>query len=106
MPARIDRADIVHEAGRRRLSPALRDGAPALVRTGDAAGRCGWAEFFAALDRAGLAVEFDPADEGAVRFVARASARAPRPSPGDRVRAAFAEARRFVAALRGRAKSS
>jgi hypothetical protein len=106
MPVRSDRADIVHEAGRRRLSPALRDGAPALVRTGDAAGRCGWAEFFAALEHAGLAVEFDPVDEATVRFVARGAAHASRPSLGDRARAAFAEARRFAAALRGRPKAS
>ncbi len=64
-----DRGDIIHEAGRRRLSPALRDGAPALVPPGDTAGRCGWAPFFAALEARRLAVALEP--DGTVRFVPR-----------------------------------
>jgi hypothetical protein len=101
MPVRCDRGDIVHEAGARRLSPALRDGAPALVPPDDPTGRCGWAEFFAALERRGLAVAFEPGDPS-VTFVRRGDASLPRPSAGERIRAAFAGARRFAAALRGR----
>ncbi len=97
-----DRAEIIHEAGRRRLSPALRDGAPALVPPGEAAGRCGWAAFFAALEARRLAVDFEPQDPGSVRIVARAFARARPPSLTARARAAFAEVRRFAAALRRR----
>lgn len=63
-----DRAEILHLAGRRRLSPALRDGAPALVAVGDKAGRCGWEPFFAALEGRGLAVREDAGGE--VRVVA------------------------------------
>ena len=63
-----DRGEILHLSGRHRLSPALRDGAPLLVPVGDTAGRCGWAPFFEALARAGLAV----AEEGdEVRLVPR-----------------------------------
>ena len=61
-----DRADILHLAGRRRLSPALRAGAPALVPVGEREGRCGWEPFFAALERRGLAV-YEDAD-GSVRI--------------------------------------
>ncbi len=101
MSATCDRGEIIHEAGRRRLSPALLDGAPALVGMGESAGRCGWAPFFAALEARGLAIAFDPNVAGPVSLVARAGAHAPRPSPGARVRAAVAEVRRFAAALRG-----
>lgn len=52
-----DRCDIIHLAGRLRLSPALRDGAPALVPVGDRAGRCGWEPFFAAFERGPWVVE-------------------------------------------------
>ena len=70
-----DRCDIVHLAGRRRLSPALRDGAPVLVPVGDNAGRCGWEPFFAVLERGGLWVTEDEA--GAVRISGRGEGRAP-----------------------------
>ncbi len=56
-----DRRDILHLAGRLRLSPALRNGLPTLVSIGDHAGRCGWEPFFAALERSGLWV-FEEAD--------------------------------------------
>lgn len=58
MPSRAieDRCDVIHLAGRRRLSPAVRDGTPALVPLGELSGRCGWAPFFAALERRGLTV--------------------------------------------------
>jgi len=65
-----DRCDILHLAGRRRLSPALRDGTPALVPAGDQAGRCGWEPFFAALEQGGLWVADD--EGGAVRIARRA----------------------------------
>lgn len=70
MAVTTDRGDILHGAGRLRLSPALRDGAPALAPVGDTAGRCGWAPFFAALEARGLGVVF-PAPEagGEVAFV-------------------------------------
>ena len=61
----------MHAAGRARLSPALRDGAPALLPQGETAGRCGWAEFFAALEARRLAAAWDEADPGAVRLVPR-----------------------------------
>jgi hypothetical protein len=70
-----DRGEIIHLAGRRRLSPALRGGAPALVGPGDVAGRCGWEQFFAALERARLAVAVE-GDEGPVRIVAADRCRA------------------------------
>jgi hypothetical protein len=62
-----DRGEILHRAGRARLSPALRDGAPVLVPMSDTAGRCGWAPFFAALEGRGLAVAWEDADPGSVR---------------------------------------
>jgi hypothetical protein len=63
-----DRGEIIHLAGRRRLSPALRDGRPALVGPGDLQGRCGWEPFFAALERSGLAVRVTGEDAGEVRI--------------------------------------
>ncbi len=66
-PTLHDRAEILHLAGRRRLSPALRDGAPALVAVGETAGRCGWEPFFAALEGRGLGVREDA--DGIVRLV-------------------------------------
>lgn len=63
-PPTRDRCDILHLAGRRRLSPAIRGGIPALVAVGDQAGRCGWEPFFAALDRGGLWVREE--QDGAV----------------------------------------
>ena len=61
MPSRAikDRSDVIHLAGRRRLSPAVRDGTPALVPVGELSGRCGWEPFFAALERRGLTVRED-----------------------------------------------
>ena len=64
-----DRRDILHLAGRRRLSPALKSGLPALVTVGETAGRCGWEPFFAALEGTGLWV-FEEAD-GTVRLAPR-----------------------------------
>lgn len=59
----------MHAAGRARLSPALRDGAPALLPQDETAGRCGWAAFFAALEARRLAVTWDDAEPPAVRIV-------------------------------------
>jgi hypothetical protein len=69
MPLTLDRGEILHRAGRARLSPALRDGIPALVPIEETAGRCGWAPFFAALEERRMAVEFEPQDTGSVRVV-------------------------------------
>jgi hypothetical protein len=103
MPLQVDRAEVIHFAGRHRLSPALRDGAPALVAPGEPGERGGWERFFAALAARGLAPVFDPEDPSSLSFVPRGGGRAdagraaPAPSRG-----AFSEARRFLAALRGR----
>lgn len=106
MPASVDRGEIIHLAGRHRLSPALREGAPALVAQGDGAGRCGWAPFFAALEARRLAVAFEPDDPDSIRIVARPrDPGAARPSPSAAAgpdRSAIGVARRFLAALRGR----
>lgn len=74
MTITTDRGEIIHFAGRHRRSPALIAGAPALVEPRERDGRCGWAAFFAALDRAGGAAELDPAD-GSVRAVPRGRVR-------------------------------
>ena len=70
MPSRAirDRADVIHLAGRRRLSPAVRDGAPLLVAIGEVVGRCGWEPFFAALERRGLTVREE--EDGRVTIAA------------------------------------
>lgn len=89
-----DRAAIIHGAGARGLSPALRDGAPALVPLEEREGRCGWAAFFEALRRRRGAVALE---EGAARIVEGEAPAADAPGgPG-----ALAEARRFLRALRG-----
>lgn len=102
MPLTADRADVLHFAGRHRLSPALRDGAPALVGHGEPGARCGWAPFFEALRARAEAVALEPDDPASFRLVpvgraGAASGAARAPGPG-----AWAEARRFLAALRGR----
>ncbi len=112
MPVTVDRADVIHLAGRHRLSPALRDGAPALVPAGEPGDRCGWEPFFAALRARRLAVSFDPEDPGSVTFVPDRGAAdhpaspsaSPSPSPGPaRSGGPLAKARRFLSALlRGR----
>lgn len=106
MPATTDRGDILHLAGRRHLSPALRDGRPVLVEGHDpSAVRCGWEAFFRALSGAGLAVAFTPGAEGPIELVARERAH------GDPVHRAslghaVAHSRRFLAAWRGGAKAA
>ena len=69
MPLPRERGEIIHRAGRARLSPALRDGAPVLVPMDETAGRCGWAPFFAALEARHLAVAFEGDDPESVRVV-------------------------------------
>ena len=69
MPATTDRGDILHFAGRHSLSPALRDGLPALVGTGDQAGRCGWEPFFAAMENRRLALAIPEPETAEARFV-------------------------------------
>lgn len=102
MPVTTDRGDVIHFAGRHRLSPALRDGAPALVAPGEPGERCGWEPFFRALEARGLAAAFDPDDAASLRLVPRAGGGHPSASGRARARGAFAEVRRFLAALRGR----
>ncbi len=99
MTATVDRGDIIHFAGRHRLSPALRDGAPALVGQGEAGKRCGWEPFFRAMDERRLALAFHPDDASSARFVPRAAAKEDPASHGP---GPMEEARRFLAALRSR----
>ncbi len=101
MPLDADRAGVIHFAGRHRLSPALRDGEPVLVAPGGPGERCGWAAFFAAPPRRHAAAAFEPDDPASFRTVPAGAS--PAPAGGRAPRAgAFAKARRFLAALRGR----
>ena len=95
MPATRDRGDVIHFAGRHRLSPALRDGAPALVAQGETGERCGWEPFFRAMDERRLVLAFDDDEPASRRFVPRDEAPTLRHERG-----AVEEARRFLAALR------
>ncbi len=70
-----DRGAILNLAGFRLLSPALRDGAPALLEHGETAGRTGWEPFFDALDRAGLVLAWDTEDPASARLVPASEAR-------------------------------
>lgn len=101
MPITLDRGDVIHFAGRHRLSPALRDGTPALVGVGEPGRRIGWAELFAAMGAAGLVASLEPDDAASFRLVPRGDAAASGAARGHGP-GALAEARRFVAALRGR----
>jgi hypothetical protein len=65
-----DRGAILHHAGFHRRSPALLDGAPVLAGHGEPGRRCGWEEFFRAMDARGLAA--DLGEDGQARFVPRA----------------------------------
>lgn len=93
-----DRAEVIHFAGRHHLSPAVRDGTPALVPEGEVQGRCGWAELFGALHERRLTAAFDPADPGSFRAVPQGTV----PAPERPRRAWLSDARAFVEALRGR----
>ncbi len=101
MPLDADRAEVIHFAGRHRLSPALRDGMPVLIGGGAPGERCGWAAFFAAPARRHVVAALDPDDPASFRTSPAAAS--PAPGGGRAARAgAFAAARRFLAALRGR----
>jgi hypothetical protein len=69
------------------------------VAQGEPGARCGWAEFFAALEARGLAVAFEPEDGTSARLVPRAEARG-----GGHGRGLMEEMRRFLAALRGKSR--
>src|SRR5512133_1340213 len=101
MPLVVDREAVIHFAGRHRLSPALRDGAPVLVAAGEPGERCGWAAFFAAPAGRRLSAVLDPNDAGSFRTVTGGASSAPAGGPAA-AGGAFAAARRFLAALRGR----
>lgn len=94
-----DRGAILDLAGNGHLSPAIRDGVPALAPEGENAGRTGWAPFFAALDAAGLEVAWDTDDPSSARAVPAAEARPleRHPTFAD----GMARTRRFLAAWRG-----
>ncbi len=89
------RGDVIHFAGRHRLSPALRDGAPALVAHGEPGERCGWAPFFRAMGERRLALAFDDDAPDTRRFSPRDEAPPVRHALGP-----MEESRRFIAALR------
>lgn len=94
-----DRGEVLDLAGANHLSPAIREGVPALVGEGETAGRTGWETFFSALDRAGLALSWDTEDPATVRAIGLSEA-APltrHPTLAD----GLARTRRFVAVLRG-----
>ncbi len=105
MPLDADREQVIHFAGRHRLSPALRDGAPALGAPGERGERCGWAAFFAAPAGRHLRAAYAAHDAASFRTFPAGASAVPTggPAGGHAPRAgAFAEARRFLAALRGR----
>jgi hypothetical protein len=94
-----DRAEVIHFAGFHHLSPALgAAGEPAFSSgAGDGLARCGWAPWFEALSRRGLAVAFERKDASSVRFVPESEAR-DHPGAGSAVE----HARRFWRAWRGK----
>ncbi len=71
-----DRGAILDLAGNGHLSPAIRDGVPALVPEEDKAGRDGWKAFFAALDARGLAVAWETDDPSSAQVIPAAEAAA------------------------------
>jgi hypothetical protein len=72
MPVTTDRGDVIHFAGRHALSPAVRDGAPALAGHGDQAGRCGWERFFTAMAERRLALRIPEPETAEATFVGTA----------------------------------
>jgi hypothetical protein len=97
--AASDRGAILDFAGLHHLSPGLRDGRPALLPEGETAGRCGWAPFFDAVERLGLALAWDPADPDEASLVPAAEARPLERHPT--LAEGLDRARRFVKALKG-----
>lgn len=79
MASGLDHGELIHFAGRHGLSPALLDGAPALVAHGEAGARCGWAALFSALAARGETLVL--ASDGGWSRLPRAEAPSPsRPS--------------------------
>ena len=60
MSSGLDHGELIHFAGRHGLSPALQDGAPALVAHGEPGARCGWAALFSALAARGETLALSP----------------------------------------------
>lgn len=94
-----DRGAVLDLAGANHLSPALRDGRPALVPESETAGRTGWEAFFASLDRAGLELSWDTEDAASVQAIPRAEARPLERHPT--FAEGLARTRRFVDVLLG-----
>jgi hypothetical protein len=102
MPTTTDRGEILHLAGFHRLSPALEAGSPLLIAHGEGArSRCGWEQFFAAMDDRRLAVHWNPDDPASVRMVPREQARRDPPHRAS-LRRAIDDARRIVRTFAGR----
>lgn len=79
MAGGLDHGELIHFAGRHGLSPALQDGAPALLAHGEAGARCGWAPFFSALAARGETLAL--ASDGGWSRIPQAGAPSPaRPS--------------------------
>ena len=97
--ATADRGTFLHVAGLQGLSPSLEGGAPRFAGHGDAAGRCGWEPFFAAVERARLELAFDPEDPSATALVPAGEARPLRRHPP--LAEGVDRALRFLRALRG-----
>jgi len=97
--ATTDRGCYLNVFGLQGLSPALEKGEPRLARGKEVGGRCGWQEFFAAVERAGLALVWDDRDPEATSLVPKAQARdlLHQPSLGE----GLERTRRFLRALRG-----
>jgi hypothetical protein len=95
--ATIDRGEIIHLAGQRGLSPALRGGAPAFASGHDTADRCGWQAFFAALEARDLALTWDPEDPASAGFAPRREAGGHLTGHGSR--GGLARSGRFLKAL-------
>ena len=100
-----DRGDIIHFAGFHSLSPALRDGMPALVAGRDTtATRCGWETFFRAMGDRRLAMSFDPKVGASAEFRPEADL-SDLPPPHAGREGAFQHAKRFLRALVSNASS-
>ena len=70
--ATTDRGEVIHHLGKRRLSPALKNGEPTFTGHGTADAsvvRCGWTPFFDAFFKRELALLVDTEDESAISIV-------------------------------------
>jgi len=99
MTSGLDHGEVIHHAGQHARSPALVDGAPALLARGEPGRRVGWQEFFEALSARGEGLVL--ASDGGCRTAPLASIPGPsRPSaPAEFLHRASATLR----ALRGQA---